>query len=426
MPVLSMLATALITMSAPLAPVQPEESAGMLRLFLDCSACDQDYVRTEIPFIEFVRDRTAGDVHLLVTTETTGGGGRVYTLHYLGAGGFEGRNDTLSYSAGREHTPDDVRRELTRVIKVGLMSYLTSSPLIARIDITLAEPSGEEAPAVASTEDPWDYWVFTVGGSGNGSGESQTSNFGFSGRLSASRTTEALKISLGANASYRESSFEVPDEPTIRSFRRTYSGSALVVRSLGPHVSGGFSASVSSSTFGNQRLGIRIGPAFEYDVFPYAESTRRMFTVVYTMGVAAFDYAERTIYGVTSETRGIHGLTVGYSTRQPWGSVSFSVDASQYLHDTSKYQASLFGSGSIRLLGGLSLSLSGSYSRIHDQLSLEAGSLTQQEILLRQRQLATNYRFFTSFGLTYRFGSVVNSIVNPRLRGGVGEAVVFF
>lgn len=425
MHVLSMLA-AVVTMTAPVLPGQPDESATMLRLFLDCSACDQDYVRTEIPFVEFVRDRTAGDVHILVTTESTGGGGRAYTLHYLGAHGFEGMNDTLSYASGRDHSPDDIRRELTRVIKVGLLPYLADSPLLARFEITLEEAADEDATPLAPAQDPWDYWVFTVGGSGNGSGESQTSNYGFSGRLSASRTTEALKISMSANASYRESSFEVPDQPTIKSFRRTYSGSALVVRSIGPHVSGGFSAGVSSSTFGNQRLGIRIGPALEYDIFPYTESTRRMFTIVYTAGVAAFDYAERTIYGVTSETRGIHGLTVGYSTRQPWGSASLSVDASQYLHDSSKYQASLFGSGSIRLLGGLSLSLSGSYSRIHDQLSLEAGDLTEQEILLRQRQLATNYRFFTSFGLTYRFGSVVNSIVNPRMRGGVGEIVEFF
>ena len=40
---------------------------------------------------------------------------------------------------------------------------------------------------------------------------------------------------------------------------------------------------------------------------------------------------------------------------------------------------------------------------------------TQRQYALRQRAIATNYRYFSSFGLTYRFGSSVQSVVNPRL-----------
>ena len=32
-------------------------------------------MRTEITFVSYVRDRTAADVHVLVTTQGTGGGG---------------------------------------------------------------------------------------------------------------------------------------------------------------------------------------------------------------------------------------------------------------------------------------------------------------------------------------------------------------
>ena len=48
-----------------------------LRVFLDCNRCDSDYLRTEITFVNYVRDRRDAQVHVLVATESSGGGGRV-------------------------------------------------------------------------------------------------------------------------------------------------------------------------------------------------------------------------------------------------------------------------------------------------------------------------------------------------------------
>ena len=39
---------------------------------------------------------------------------------------------------------------------------------------------------------------------------------------------------------------------------------------------------------------------------------------------------------------------------------------------------------------------------------------TDEEILLRQRELGTEFRYWLSFGLSYRFGSIYNNAVNPR------------
>ena len=56
----------------------------------------------------------------------------------------------------------------------------------------------------------------------------------------------------------------------------------------------------------------------------------------------------------------------------------------------------------------------GSYERVKDQVSLRKGSISEQEVLLRLQQLATDYDYFLSFGVTYRFGSIFNNIVNTR------------
>ena len=50
-----------------------------LRVFIDCQyECDTEYLRQNIEFIEYVRDRAAADLHLLVTTQETGGGGMAW------------------------------------------------------------------------------------------------------------------------------------------------------------------------------------------------------------------------------------------------------------------------------------------------------------------------------------------------------------
>jgi hypothetical protein len=77
----------------------------------------------------------------------------------------------------------------------------------------------------------------------------------------------------------------------------------------------------------------------------------------------------------------------------------------------------MYGNADIRLFKGFSISLYGGYSKIEDQIALRKGAATQEEILLRLRQQATDYSFNYSLGFSYSFGSIFNSIVNPRFNG---------
>lgn len=52
--------------------------------------------------------------------------------------------------------------------------------------------------------------------------------------------------------------------------------------------------------------------------------------------------------------------------------------------------------------------------RNHDQLNLPKGDASLDEILLRRRELATDYDYHISIGLSYTFGSVYSNVVNPR------------
>lgn len=56
---------------------------------------------------------------------------------------------------------------------------------------------------------------------------------------------------------------------------------------------------------------------------------------------------------------------------------------------------------------------------IRDQFALAKKDFTPEEILTRQFQRATTYRYFANVGIGYTFGSIFNNVVNPRMGGGM-------
>ncbi|MGH7443874.1 MAG: hypothetical protein ACREKM_03315 [Longimicrobiales bacterium] len=403
------------------------------RVFLDCSYfCDDNFVRTELNWVNWVRDRADAQVHLLITRQQTGGGGSEFSLTFIGQEDLVRRTDTLAYTSPPTASQDDQRQGLLRVMQAGLMPFTLATSVGPRLQVTMGAPADTAAGAAvdAPARDPWNYWVFTLSARSNIDGE-ESQRFGsYRGNVSANRTTDAFKIRIGANANYNESEFDLTDadstERTIRSIRKGYDLNVLAVKSLGAHWSAGVQSGATSGTFGNISLGLNGGPAVEYSLWPYAESNRRSLVARYSVGVRSFDYREVTIFDRTAETHPFHSLDLELDLRQPWGSISFSTDLSQYLHDAQKYSVGFFGNANISLFKGFSLDFFGNYDLIRDQLSLSKAELTDAEVLLRQRQLETSYRYFAGFGIRYSFGSIFNNVVNPRFGEGGGGGIIFF
>ncbi len=55
---------------------QPAAPPDRLKVFLDCENCFIDFLREEVAFVSYVRDRTEAEVHVLITSAATGAGGR--------------------------------------------------------------------------------------------------------------------------------------------------------------------------------------------------------------------------------------------------------------------------------------------------------------------------------------------------------------
>jgi hypothetical protein len=407
----------------------PKDSAPpavRLRVFLDCNFCDFDFMRTEISFVDYVRNRQDAQVHILVTDQPTGGGGTEYTLHFIGQRALASIADTLKYVAPPDATPDDLRHGLARTIRLSLVRYYAHLGQVGRFDVTYTAPTEAGAAAKAASRDRWNLWVFRTSASGFGNGEKSSNFVSLNGSVSANRTTEMWKASFRVNGNYGQSRFTLSDGSRFNSYSHSYSFSDLLVKSLGSHWSAGQRASWTSSTFLNQKRAIRFAPAVEFDFFPYSQSTRRMFTLQYSPGINFFRYQDTTIFDKISEVRGDQTLTASLDLKQPWGSVSSSLEGAAYMNDFNKRHLVFFNSLDLRLFKGFSFFSFGQLSLIRDQLYLPRGNLSDEERLLRRRQLATSYTYFVNLGFSYSFGSIFNNIVNPRFGSGGGEIFFFF
>ena len=396
-----------------------------LRVFVDCGdvACDIDYLRTEMRFVNYVRERQDAQVHLMITTQATADRGTEFTIHFIGQREFAGADDTLRHVANVSDSQDRRRSELANALKRGLVRYVNRTPLADRLFVTYV---GAAAPSSSTpTRDPWNLWTLSATVSGFFDGEESSRGTSFTGAFSANRTSERWKIESSIQTRYNASRLDAGPAGTFTTIQRNHAFNALVVRSVNGHWSAGARATVTSSTFLNQSLTTRIAPAIEYNLFPYSQATRRQFTLQYSVGATTADYIEETNFGKTSETLTDQRLLASIQIRQPWGSISTSLEGSHYLHDPSRKRGIAVTNIDLNIARGLSLVTLGGLELVRDQLYLPNRGASTDEILLRQRQLATSFRYYMSLGLSYSFGSRFANIVNPRFRGSsAGTSIV--
>lgn len=187
------------------------------------------------------------------------------------------------------------------------------------------------------------------------------------------------------------------------------------IRSISDHWSLGVFTNVISNSYENIDIGYRVAPAIEYSLLPYRLALRKEYTVAYSIGYYYRNYLEETIYGRMEESLFNQSLKFEVRVLQPWGAVRAGLEGSHFLHDLSKNRISFDSNVSVRIFKGLSVDFSADYDYVQDQLSLPRGDASLEEVLLGQRQLATAYGISVSVGVSYRFGSMYNNVVNTRL-----------
>ncbi|OFY47276.1 MAG: hypothetical protein A2X22_10660 [Bacteroidetes bacterium GWF2_49_14] len=413
---LSRLVTILILFFASASLVAQSEDPNLrnhaIRVFLDCSRCDVDYIRREMPFVNYVRDWKEAQVHILVTRQSTGSGGIEYKINLIGQEEFLGIDDEVSYVSTPDATSDMVRSGYTRMMAIGLMKYVAKTPLAEYMNFRFdGEGAGVKEDKLVT--DKWNSWVFDIRSTGELEEQESYSSLEMENDIEAEKVTPEWKIYFAGSYDGSLRKYRYDEEEYI-SRRTNYSIRHLLVNSLNDHWSLGGRAGISSSTYGNIRFATSLAPAIEYNIFPYSLSNRKQVRFQYRIGYGYNFYQDTTIYNKLEEGLFSHQLLASADFRQPWGNINISGQYSNYLHDWSKNSIRLWAGLYFRVFKGLSLSISGDAAFIHDQLSLQKEGATPEEVLLRQKQMATNYDYSLKVGFSYTFGSIYNNIVNSR------------
>jgi len=387
-----------------------------INVYLDRFHRDDDYVKREIQFVNYVRDPKLAQLYILHTSQSTGGGGRRATITFIGQQEFSGMNDTLTYTT-KQFDPDEVRRqEMVRVLKIGLIQYVAKTPQADNILISYHAPENE--PTIEEIRDKWDHWVFNISPDFEFGGEESYKNLSINYRFSARRVTENWKFDFDYDNEYEERKDITPEE-TYRNIIREQNFNGLFVKSITDHWSAGINTEIESSTKINTSLAVTGAPALEYNVFPYSESTRRYIRFLFGIWGKNVKYMEETIFQKKSENLTGATLMISQNIYERWGNFWQSLEGTVYFHDTEVNKLEWKGRINYRLYEGLSLQLGGELALLHDQLYLPKEESTPEEILLRVHQLKTDWTYELSFGFNYRFGSQYDNIVNPRFdRGG--------
>lgn len=386
---------------------------GALNLFIDCDFCDMNYVRQEIPFVNYVRDTREAEVYLLVTSQHSGNGGHVYTLVFQGHGKFSGMNDTLLCTSNPDESSTIIREDRTHMIKMGLMRYVARTPLYTEIEFSHnSSLIQEEIP------DRWNNWVFEISTEPVLQAEETNTELDFRNSLNIRKITDRIKLETEIDNFYNRErfiQFAGTDSSEVTTYvRRSRSIYNLFVLSVGDHLSAGVRWDLGSSTRNNYNFTTGFIPSVEYDIFPYSQSTHRQLRILYGAGIQYNNYNDSTIFNLTSEILGRQSLNIAFQVKKKWGSINVALEGSSFLHDLSKNRIELSSFMEFRIFKGLSLRIEGDIAHLNDQLNLRKGEISDAERLLKLTEMATRYQFEGGIEISYTFGSIYNNVVNPR------------
>ena len=383
-----------------------------LKIYLDCNVCDNTYIKQNLGNVQFVRDQGQGDVHLFFLTQNNGSGGRLYDIDFIGKNDYKSISYKVSFSTDTNMTRDDVRIRILEYIKLGLVRYWIEKGTLEGVSVSAPSPKVDE-DASTEVEDPWNYWVFRIGAGGYFNGQESNKSSNLNVNISAKRVTEKNKFSfrLGFNENKSTFTFDGDDIVSVNSGKNLNVSDVI---SINDHWSIGAMGNLGTSTYSNYDFYWELKPAIEYNFFKYKDSAKKQLMLGYRNGLRYNDYIERSVYAKDDELLWEHSISLSGSVRQEWGNINGEASFDQYLHDTTLNALNFYLGANVRLFKGFNFNVGGSYSITRNQINLPAGDVSLEELLLQQQQIESGYNYFFNLGFSYSFGSIYNTIVNPR------------
>ena len=378
-----------------------------LKAYLDCR-CDQNYLKQQTSFLDHVRDQNLADIEIFILDVRNPTGTRSFEIKIDGNNEYQEISSSVLVSGYANDTSSTLRDKLLNKLKLALVPFLDKANYNLNVDVD------SNFDDLTVNDDKWKNWVFELSGSYNDDKEETRKTNRYELEFEVDKLTPDWRIGMEIKRNESKGKYFSNDD-VYTSSRKTTSFSGRVVKSVSDHFSAGVFLGAYQNTYENIDLNRYIAPAIEYSFYPYRDVLSKEITLAYRIGVGKRNYIEKTIYGYEEQKLSSQTVSLNIRFRQKWGNVSSYLNATQFLNDGTKKRFSLRSDLDIRVFEGLAVRLSGNVNLIREQYSLAAGNTSIEDLLLQQREIATDYRTNFSIGLSYTFGSIYNSIINTRL-----------
>jgi len=390
-----------------------------IKVFIDCSnggQCFQEFIRQEIPIVDFVRDRLDADVHVIVTTQYNSSGAVQYSLNFVGRNACAKFQDTIQYSVPPSAIDDESRNLFVSKLKIGLVPFLNRTCQMDNINITYNKPNEEEKEKTIGSKDPWNYWVFQLGANGYLNGNQNYFEGSAYFNISADKETEQTKTNIYLSNSEQVQKFNDGTQ-TYRYDFQDYNAGVEHYKKINKHLGLGGGINAANSLFSNYKFQVGGTANIEYSIFPYKDFNTKRWVFIYNIGPFFNQYYDTTLYLKTKELQFQQTLGSIFSYIQPWGSTHVGVFWSNFLTDFNKNNLSLNGALQFKIAKGLNFAIWGNYTFVRNQINIRKGDIDINQLLVKNQELLSSYDFNLGVGIKYRFGSKFNTAVNPSFRG---------
>ncbi len=383
-----------------------------LKVMIDCRGCDESYLQQNSLFLTHVRDQSLADVYLLIN-RTWSPSSEIYNIEYEGKGEFEGMDYDYSADFSRTLTYNETRNGLLQEVLKGFIPYILKTNLTDKFEIVVLEEPEETEKKVQ--RDPWNNWVFEIQGELRLRDQDTREELNYELGFEGDKVSQEWRVRIDGFFRRRILNIDQDDGSQFTSVREFQYFGTSVVKSLGDHWSAGIFSNIENNNVDNFQLRLNVSPAVEYSLFDYREVLTREITFAYKIGYNYQKYLETTIFDVDEDRFPSQSFSVNVRFRKDWGYIFSSVAVRNFLNDFSKNRISIDNRASIRIFKGLFASINADFDMIRDQINLQRGDASLEDIILQQRAIATNYRLNVGVGLSYTFGSIYNNILNTRL-----------
>lgn len=393
-----------------------DTSVGKLKVFVEGWLPDFNFLRSQMPFVDFVNDPQSSDVHVIVTSKRTASGGNHYYLLFNPVTISSLGEITLNCITSFQDTEDDKRNRFSESMKSGILIFANEKKLNYKIQV-IEDQTTVKNSSDSSSVDPWNNWIFNIRVNGGLEAEEQKKAFEYETSFEVNRETELWRIrneyEYGRDETFIQTDDEAEDE--IHVFNQEQNLHSRVVRSISSHWSTGIFLSGNQTTYRNIKYNANASAAVEYNIYPWSQINERTFTIAYYIGPHYYDYYKTTVLNKEEEWLWAENLQVDLRKVEQWGRLDVWLHAEHYFPDFEFYSIETGARLSIRMARGLFFDFEIDIEKINNQLYLQAEELSAEDILLNTRKLPTSFEFSTEIGISYRFGSIYNNVVNHRL-----------